>query len=126
MNPTEFIDEFIKNSLDNDFLTAIGEDPNEEREDEKQFLLSYDEEDPKPSRLRRGTTRCDFSTTSLSKFDEFYNYLLSCGYETMKSNQRFPYKVHVFKLTEIEADWLIEKFYGNRRLVSKQENNTAA
>ena len=119
---TEILDEFYDNTIDNDFSNLIGNDPHEEKEDEKQLELS----DSKSERNPRGTSWCTFSTTSGRHFNSFCHYLHSHGYEIMKSSEDNPYKVYVFGLTKERADLLERVFYGNQRLVPIQSSSKAA
>ncbi len=121
----DFIDENFNNAYDNDFFSFIGEDRYEGEMSEENYEVS-DEIDSPSECNTYGTSKLVLSTTSRRKFDNFYFYLHSHGYNIMKSSEKFPHKVYIFELTNHEADMLIEKFYGKRSLTPKHSSLQAA
>ncbi len=120
---TEILDEFFGNTIDNDYSNLIGNDPNEEREDEWQHLLSYDRE----TNTERGTSQRTFSTTSLRHFNTFYHYLLANDYEAMViDGDSHHFKVEVYGLSREQAILLEKVFIGNRRLRAVNTSGLAA
>ena len=125
MNIYEFYDENNNNAFENDFFSFIGEDRYEGEMSEENYEASDILDSHSESQTYR-TPKLVLSTTSRRKFDNFYYYLHSRGYNIMKSCEKFPHKVYVFELTNHEADMLMKKFYGKRRLTPKHSGYQAA
>lgn len=117
----ETYDESFSNALDNDFYGLVDEVDYEDYCSE-----DYELSDDCNSNSKRGILENTYVTASLKHFNQFYHYLLAHGYETMKLQDPFRYKITVFGLTKEDIVRIDKAFLSKHHFVPLQISSQVA